>query len=412
MKRGRVLATTAVSTSISDLPIEILSLVIQAYVVLCGHGEHCLLRHSFDASRVDKKWCTAVTAFVIPTLYASDDCLSRSLYYTNWLLHCRAPRVRSLLLDNRNKHFIRNDTLTRLTGLDCLVCRGITTPVSPKRTLTKLTTLRKLVLENACVELWTDVIDRFKHLCVIDLTGAICEDDPRITTTIVDEIPWAEFCSSLQKISSLRHLFLPRNACNVSSFIRSMTNLQTLGLQSNNSLQIDDLREMPHLVNLSLHGSLVLHDFSQLTRIQSISISYCSTRIQLPSTLYNLSLYHTTSIRENEIACLTNLRSLSLKAVPCITDDTLRHLGQLEEIDIRGSDCLITDTGLGYLTSLRKLCINAFSRVTDNGIAELPLLTTFYIGEPSKRTYPLTLTAHSYLVMRNCAYSSHLWDLS
>lgn len=412
MKRGR---DSPVLISIKDLPIEILSIVIHITVSYIGTQEG--FYRLFCLSCVDKHWRMVVIDHVIPTFYESMDIILTSLRYTNWFIDCCAPRIKYLLLEDSSSRFIGAKTLERLTSLNHLECYGELKETFDKFVLKKLVHLRRLTLSNTDIDsivTWASILDQFQCISIIDFSSAFFRHEYfRMDKRVSDVL--RSLSRVLKNMKSLRHLFLPCGELIPTNIVKSMTNLETLGIQSRFTLTIDDLCEMPNLVHLSLGGSIPFVDLSRLTRIGSLTLDNVTCRghdmhIVFPSSLRNLRLKHNYSVTDTDFANLTNLRSLILEMTRRITDDALKHLDLLEEIDIRGSTSSITDMGLGYLTSLRKLCVDRYSHVTDKAISKLPLLTKLYIVDPWKETYPLTLAVHPHLILKNCDYRYHLWE--
>jgi hypothetical protein len=151
--------------------------------------------------------------------------------------------------------------------------------------------------------------------------------------------------------------------------LKSMETLRVWGTKITIS-GLSCLNDMPNLIELSLGGIIQDNsglDISGLTKLERLTLGLEGKHVG--KTIVR------DSVRDEDLACLANLRSLKwLQGIWGVGDEGVRHLAGLtnmERLNIGGPR--LTDGGLKYLAEMKKLydlTVNE-GNITDSGLRHL-----------------------------------------
>lgn len=246
--------------------------------------------------------------------------------------------------------------------------------------------------------LLSQVLPSYQHLTMLEITYMIRVD---AYTDLMET--WPEFFVNVAKLPRLNSLVINKAERFPGVTLRSLVNLRYLYINGCASVTVEDLLCLPNLNDLRMNDMEIL-DLRRLTNLDTLSLTHTfdlKRVYSLPTSLTCLNIMMNDEITEADITHLANLRVLSLTQTPNISDNALRYFTQLEELDIRGARCQITDEGICSLPSLRLLRVDSDSHVTDSAVSRLVRLDTLLMDNASPSDhFPLTLSAKPYLNIR------------
>lgn len=268
-------------------------------------------------------------------------------------------QLSTLIIDRNNMRIVTKSFLKRLSFLRNLSFRqdhGFTINIDDEEIFHRLTTLNV----SNMLAIPSNLMQHLTNLTKLNLGSCI---------GVTDE-------SIINLAPTLIHLNIAYNPFISDTGLSQLTNLEELNLNDNKMI-----------TNAGI---------ATLTKLKKLDISETLTISSLPRSLIDLSINEYSSIGNDELRMLTNLKILSLYNNDMYADETFRQLTNIETLVIDGteygdqalmpliklrnlqlgSNTGITNACLSQMTQLTILSLDANEHIIDDALQQLKCLTT------------------------------------